>query len=93
MRNWQPIETAPKDGTEFLAFARGQFGEPFWGVAMWVEADPDMNPHIPKEELNFYSWRYRIRPAFWQPLPEPPAQETENNPRIDGDDWISRELP
>lgn len=37
MTEWQPIETAPKDGTEILAFGMGVEGEP---VVMWDDSKP-----------------------------------------------------
>jgi len=74
---WQPIETAPRDGTRVLAFAWGASGGPldaFYGVAGWAVADPDVNPGIPVEELSLWWWEYRIRPTHWMPLPEPPRR-------------------
>jgi hypothetical protein len=61
---WQPIETAPKDGTHILAWPcwdivyvvkwtnRGQYG------SYWVEASGEE-----------YS---DADPTHWMPLPEPP---------------------
>lgn len=70
MSEWQPIETAPKDGTEVLLW----LGEP-WNRAekmhwyepweTWLEVDPA----DPNEE------RYgtgSLVPTYWAPLPEPP---------------------
>ena len=61
---WQPIETAPRDGSEILlwdkefeACAVGYFFEPF---AQWV-AFPGCT-----EEVN---------PTHWMPLPQPPEEE------------------
>ena len=76
MNEWQPIETAPKDGTGVLAFALGNPAGYFYGVAMWVNADPDLNPHTPADKLSLWWWPYAIRPTHWMPLPAPP-EETE----------------
>ena len=63
LQGWQPIESAPKDGTAFLAWEREWRG-PFkcwWHVknrneAYWMDFD-DSDP----------------QPTHWQPLPPPPA--------------------
>ena len=60
---WQPIETAPRDGTEILiwekefeAFSVGCFlgDEPFWYG---------------------FTYKDRVNPTHWMPLPEPPEEE------------------
>lgn len=67
---WQPIETAPKDGTWLLL---GQFSDSdtddyCHGVAHWHDGgwtdgyQPD------------WYWRGAFEPTHWQPLPEPPEQ-------------------
>jgi hypothetical protein len=68
MPDWQPIETAPKDGTRILA-VWGKFpmrimewkevDGPFGPFANWV---PESGPIVLTEQ-----------PKCWQPLPEPPA--------------------
>ena len=64
---WQPIETAPKDGTVFLGYKRGQFRECYkvtrddcdmWCFGGTSGAD-DLFPNI--------------KPTHWMPLPKPPA--------------------
>ena len=63
MSEWQPIETAPKDGTEILAWSRreGVFVV-FWYTLMggwcWTAHDLDGD-----ETMN---------PTHWMPLPELP---------------------
>jgi hypothetical protein len=75
---WQSIETAPKDGTRILAFAQGSYGasDVYYGVASWVNADPDLNPHIPADQLSLWCWEFAIRPTHWLPLPLPPPPTT-----------------
>ena len=67
---WQPIETAPKDGTVFLGYKRGQFREcykvPRDDCDMWcfggTSGADDLFPNI--------------KPTHWMPLPKPPAIDT-----------------
>lgn len=60
---WQPIETAPKDGTNILgcvqAVQRSQ-GEMFWYKDRWVTWDGENHT------------RTVMYPTHWMPLPEPP---------------------
>lgn len=65
-REWQPIETAPKDGTPILGW---------WGldryfrgaVVRWV--DPSRG-----WELSWSGERLVDPPTHWQPLPPPPKR-------------------
>ena len=41
MNEWQPIETAPRDGVEILLFARGQHNDVYRGVGQWSEQSKD----------------------------------------------------
>ena len=67
---WRPIETAPKDGTVFLGYKRGQFREcykvPRDDCDMWcfggTSGADDLFPNI--------------KPTHWMPLPKPPAIDT-----------------
>ncbi len=70
--NWQPITTAPKDGTAVLAFWRNKHGGPDgWGVVQYSEGvDPwDGSPgwHEQGNRENAYG-----EPDYWMPLPSPP---------------------
>jgi hypothetical protein len=71
---WQPIETAPKDGTVIILWR----GNPWNEVAMarwfepwatWLRAD-DPDPICETDEM--YGMGSAI-PTHWQPLPEPPC--------------------
>lgn len=66
--NWQPIETAPRDGTDILVCVtyNGPAGE--WETAQWVDwaRDDLVWPNY---------WRHieiPFPPTHWQPLPAPP---------------------
>lgn len=63
---WQPIETAPKDGRGFLAYEKDK--RPF--VALWLDAE-----HPDVDEAGWYEhWNFDpVEPTHWMPLPEPPS--------------------
>lgn len=67
MNEWQPIETAPKDGTfvlccDLITPFRNQ--PPIMFVGRW---DPEHHGWCDKP------WHQdRFTPTHWQPLPEPP---------------------
>lgn len=62
MHDWQPIETAPKDGRDILAFVDG-FGMGqmvlFWDNGYW------------REKANCLG--LKKEPTYWQTLPENPS--------------------
>jgi hypothetical protein len=65
MSEWQPIETAPKDGAEILVCEL--FGGSMISVpARWKDG---------RWRLVWVSWSDEsdeIDPSYWTPLPEPP---------------------
>lgn len=66
MSEWQPIETAPKDGTEIIIFGSRVYFHPvmarYENDGWWV---PDAPLECPWTEL-------ASEPTHWQPLPDPP---------------------
>lgn len=68
-RTWQPIETAPKDGTWVIIGGRG------WRNRGFYVDDPEKHCC---EETGWYTlhdevlYRYALEPTHWMPLPEPP---------------------
>lgn len=58
---WQPIETAPKDGTPVLLYATPRMEVGYWNVAV---TDVGIT--------GWYPSMYWRRPTHWMPLPEPP---------------------
>lgn len=70
MSEWQPIETAPKDGTRFLAF--------------WPSTNPpNVNSTIVTTWWGMYTWETAFitagdddLPTHWMPLPSPPEGKT-----------------
>ncbi len=63
MSAWQPIETAPKDGSAFLAVVDQFIYTCIWHRARhcWTDGGPAYMT-IPHDE----------QPTRWQPLPDPP---------------------
>ena len=63
--DWQPIETAPKDGAEIWAYNGEQARMKFIagnGYALWVWADEVLSDIDPCP----------MQPSHWMPLPPPP---------------------
>lgn len=75
---WQPIETAPTDGTSILVFCPRQPDERIadeWFVVRWMTAleDGDSN-WIVYRQVGRRPFAVIIRnPTHWTPLPAPPA--------------------
>jgi hypothetical protein len=62
MTEWQPIETAPKDGTKIIVYRPNAEYQPIVGVDYWS-----------KELGNVWANSNEHRqPTHWMPLPEPP---------------------
>ena len=69
--DWQPIETAPKDGRRILIYA-----DIFPGivVAHWQERNITGEGWVMDPESE--SWgAHDAKPTHWMPLPEPPHDE------------------
>jgi len=77
---WQPIETAPKDGTEVLCwcpsaamvpvvmhFSSAEYFEREYGDAEYIEEGWHLSYSYPNG-LAECTWE----PTHWMPLPEPP---------------------
>jgi Protein of unknown function (DUF551) len=73
MTVWQPIDTAPRDGTDVLVWAAGKYGRRLICIAnydmgqWWTDASEchDANRYFPPE----------CYPTYWMPLPEPPEDK------------------
>jgi hypothetical protein len=66
MSEWQPIETAPKDGTRILAWFSGEEPEPI--VVKW-RVGFDRFPWVESDESGAYGAHVV---THWMPLPESP---------------------
>lgn len=62
-REWQPIDTAPKDGTGFLAASPDFISEGNWHISTcwWLWG-----------EQKYQMCSSQVIPTHWQPLPPPP---------------------
>ena len=74
--NWQPIETAPKDGTRILVYQRGRQR---WVCAVWDDNRYSRKPSPywrPDDERSYGILASRNdQPTTWMPLPSPPSVE------------------
>ena len=70
---WQPISTAPRDGTHILLSCGPEVWFGWWQdrkkhAGEWVFADPDC-----AEGIN--GWIAGYGPTYWHPLPPPPTDK------------------
>lgn len=71
---WQPIETAPKDGTPILLYKPNEkrmgayLLAGFWDVEWWACAGSKL-VYFSRLDQREYG-----HPTHWQPLPEPPEE-------------------
>lgn len=68
MSEWQPIETAPKDGSRILGWAKSKNGsDDLRLVIFWDQTSPEGARWI----VAFNAF-WHFEPTHWMPLPEPP---------------------
>ena len=70
---WQPIETAPKDGTELLLYCGDRWG----GIIVGHYGDLLLLNDATDEWETETCWQSgldKCRVTHWIPLPKPPAQ-------------------
>lgn len=79
---WQPIETAPKDGTEVIGYRpdQGAFCFRWAWMSEFVATDRNGDPIEDYDEMAADWWHDRwgwmegdLRPTHWRHLPAPPA--------------------
>jgi hypothetical protein len=71
---WQPIETAPKDGTYVLVYP-ATWGGMSCSVAQWAEDKYAKTPRpfwTRLDDLGKVTISRQKPPTHWQPLPQPP---------------------
>lgn len=89
MSAWQPIETAPKDGTEIYVWAPGWNGRGPLVRTAWCGTQDGACGFWMNEFLNG-SYGCPFKPAHWTPIPPPPViHETarHNNQAPPKVDW------
>jgi hypothetical protein len=62
---WQPIETAPKDGTDMLVYQNGCFDV---ASVWWIDDNGD---------AVWFNGDVVVYPTHWMPLPDPPDDGEE----------------
>jgi hypothetical protein len=70
---WRPIETAPRDGTDFIAY--NEFTGPYITAAKSISpiaAPPDGTIRFPMHYWHGQKGTWFPEPTHWQPLPSPP---------------------
>jgi hypothetical protein len=71
---WQPIETAPRDGTDFIAY--NEFTGPYITAAKSISpiaAPPDGTIKFPMHYWHGQKGTWFPEPTHWQPLPARPT--------------------
>lgn len=64
MSDWQPIETAPRDGTPVLGYMPSYYqGKGGRSVILWLDGEW------------FDNRAFATDPSHWMPLPDPPKGE------------------
>lgn len=69
---WQPIETAPKDGTTTL-MGKWHDGERYWMASGCIDGDQFWCDFT---DADFTPFSHQ-NPTHWRPLPAPPALQSE----------------
>lgn len=71
MSEWQPIETAPKDGTQVLITD----GTGLCAVASWEDYAAELYDGVGWRDAGDMGWGGTVyhAPTHWMPLPSPPS--------------------
>ena len=83
MSEWQPIETAPKDGSTILVCGPRLLHAHGFGMATvhWQMDHEDGIPWWKIEDGKFGPYDLRgPSPTHWMPLPDPPSELTTETP-------------
>lgn len=69
-QGWQPIETAPQDGTQVLLIARYPTN-----VAWSDQYHSWWHTRAVTEDVHWARWPHTFPPTHWRPLPAPPEKQ------------------
>jgi hypothetical protein len=72
--DWQPIETAPKDGRGILLFADGEVWLGRWGYSEPSGSYAEEKEWVTPSEGPGYNSQIE-NPTHWMPLPTPPVPD------------------
>ena len=67
--NWQPIDTAPKDGTRIMVTKKGTV---MISTAFWGEGTNYYKTRSMKKIFKWVGWPSHDEPTHWVPMPELP---------------------
>ena len=79
--NWQPIETAPRDGTKILLAHSDVIDVGFWHVREQFRYEPydrdghDLYRRIADAPYELWDWNGPGCPTHWMPIPDPPGPD------------------
>jgi hypothetical protein len=68
MSEWQPIETAPTDGTRILGAGEGWVETLYWTNSPWVSGGGWVNDVCRSDTIEYC-------PTHWMPIPASPPKE------------------
>lgn len=71
MSKWEPIETAPKDGTLILTYSKDYRAE--YAVSYWCEYDEEWLTDFRQKGAE-----QQVDAEYWMPLPKPPKEINEH---------------
>ena len=80
LTGWQPIETAPRDGTEILMTNGVDVSSGQWFSAYGGTCDQTGTPNGDDRDAEWMDWSGGMQPdpTHWMPLPPPPIEPAHN---------------
>lgn len=69
---WQPMETAPRDGTDILV-SNGEWIDVGWfSQSIWLGVDSEQGAFVIDDPRDYPIWGDALGLTHWHPLPPPP---------------------